>query len=67
MQNLISTKEAAAMLGVSPLTLESWKARKYIPFVRLGRRTLYDPHDLEAWIEKNKVKARLWRGGGDER
>ena len=55
MQNLISTKEAAAMLGVSPLTLEVWKARKYIPFIRLGRRTLYDPRDLAAWVEKNKV------------
>jgi excisionase family DNA binding protein len=66
MQTLISTKEAAAMLGVSPLTLEVWKARKYIPFIRLGRRTLYDPHDLAAWVEKNKVQARSRRGNGDE-
>ena len=67
MENLISTKEAAAMLGVSPLTLEVWRARKYIPFIRLGRRTLFDPRDLAAWVEKNKVQARPRRGGnGDE-
>lgn len=66
MQNLISTKEAAVLLGVSPLTLELWKAKKYIPFIRLGRRTLYDPRDLAAWVEKNKVQARPRRGGNGD-
>ncbi len=58
MQNLISTKEAAALLGVASTTLEMWKAQQKIPFVRLGRRTLYDPCDLAAWVEKNKVQPR---------
>ncbi len=58
MQNLISTKEAAALLGVASTTLEMWKAQRKIPFVRLGRRTLYDPRDLTAWVEQNKVQAR---------
>ena len=62
MQNLICTKEAAALLGVASTTLEMWKAQRKIPFVRLGRRTLYDPRDLAAWVEKNKVQARP-RGG----
>jgi sulfonate transport system substrate-binding protein len=58
MQNLLSTKEAATLLGVAPTTLEVWKAQRKIPFVRLGRRTLYDPSDLAAWVEKNKVQTR---------
>ncbi len=62
MQNLLSTKEAAALLGVAPTTLEMWKAQRKIPFVRLGRRTVWDPKDLSAFVEKNKVQPRPRRG-----
>jgi excisionase family DNA binding protein len=61
---LIDVKIAAAMLGVSRFTLETWKARRLIPFIKLGRRCLFDPRDLQAWIEKNKVAAKPRPGRG---
>jgi excisionase family DNA binding protein len=58
MQNLISVYEAAELLGVSRWTLERWKSLKRIPFVRLGRRTLFCIDDLLDFVEANKVPAR---------
>jgi excisionase family DNA binding protein len=58
MDQLISTSEAAVMLGISKWTLESWKAKRKIPFVRMGKRTLFSVSDLETFIEQNKVPTR---------
>ena len=40
MENLINTKEAAAILGISPKTLEKWRERKIfgVPFFTADER-----------------------------
>jgi predicted DNA-binding transcriptional regulator AlpA len=49
--NLLSEREAAARVGLSPRTLEGYRTDGNGPaFVRLGRRVLYRPADLDAWI-----------------
>ena len=45
-EKLLSVKEAAAQLGVST----SWLSSASVPKVKLGRRTLYRPSDLAAYV-----------------
>jgi len=54
---LLSPRQAAAMLGISPRTLWGLTAADEIPHVRIGRRVLYSRESLAAWI------ARRERGG----
>ena len=51
---LLSEREAARLLGISPRTL--WQLRKdgEIPAVRINRCVRYDLTDLTRFIEKNK-------------
>jgi hypothetical protein len=52
---LISAREASLALSISEKTLWSHtRPRGSIPLVRIGTRVLYDPHDLEMWIDKQK-------------
>jgi predicted DNA-binding transcriptional regulator AlpA len=52
---LLSTVEAAKVLGLAPQTLMIMRLRGRGPrFVKLGRRVLYDPSDIALWIEANK-------------
>ena len=48
---LLSAKEAAATLGISPRTL--WDIPETeLPVVRIGRRVLYALSDLERYVAK---------------
>lgn len=57
---LLSVSEAAEMLGLSKHTLNQWKSQGRIPFIKLGRRTLFDPDDLEAFIADRRVKPKKY-------
>jgi predicted DNA-binding transcriptional regulator AlpA len=51
---LISTKEAAEMLGTKEGTLKSWRCRETGPkWVKLGAAVRYDVDDLLEYIRKN--------------
>ncbi len=56
---LLSRNEAAAFLGIRPCTLAQWTCagRYHLPIVRIGRRVMYDLLDVEAYIERCKVRA----------
>ena len=51
---LINTRDAARALAISTRTLWELTNCRDIPSVRIGRRVLYDPSDLRAWIDKQK-------------
>lgn len=51
---LLSAIEASQALNISPRKLWELTACKEIPCVRCGRRVLYDPRDLQVWIDKKK-------------
>lgn len=55
---LISIAEGATRLGISRFTLRSWIRLGVIPHVRLGRRILLAPIDIENFIATNRVEAR---------
>ena len=54
---LLSVREAAYQLGVSPRHLFSLTApRGPIPAIRLGKRVMYRPQDLEAFLQQAAQK-----------
>lgn len=52
----LTTAQAADFLGLSKATLEKDRVvgRLEIPFLKLGRRVLYDVSDLEAWMARHR-------------
>ncbi len=51
---LLTPKQAADSLSISPRTLWTLANSGLIPTVRVGRSVRYDPIDLRRWIESRK-------------
>jgi excisionase family DNA binding protein len=55
---LLTQQEAAERLRLSERTLERWRVSgDGPPFVKAGRRVLYHPDDLAAWIATHTVQS----------
>jgi hypothetical protein len=56
--DLLSSKEAAAFLGVSLSALKIWKKKRLIPYSQASYkgRIFFRMSDLEAFVEKNKKR-----------
>ncbi len=52
-----SEKQILALVPVSRRTFGSWKARGLIPYIKLGRRCLYD------WESVRRALLRFEKGG----
>lgn len=51
---LVGTKEAAVLVGLSPKTLENWRSKGGGPrFQKSGNRCYYRVRDLEAYLAAN--------------
>lgn len=70
---LIDAKAAAALLGVSARTLWGLTTSDAVPARRIGRRVLYAPTELRAWIacdcptdpgSADRVRKAMGNGGG---
>ena len=65
---LLSTDEAAELLGLPPHTLSKWRVTGMgPPFQSLGRRCLYDPETLRRWAAsraKKSTSERMEERGG---
>jgi excisionase family DNA binding protein len=61
---MITSREAAAYLGVTPQTLDVWRCtRRYaIPFVKVGRKVCYRKADLDEFLHRRTEN----RGRSDE-
>lgn len=53
----LSIKVAAARAGVSPFTMRTWLRQRRLAYLRLGRRIVIDPADLERFLHSNRVEA----------
>lgn len=55
--DLLTRKEAAEYIGISPETLAVWKCtgRYNLPCVMIGRLPRYRKSDLDAWIASRTV------------
>lgn len=54
---LLNNNQAADFLGISPGTLVVWRCEKRysVPYLKVGRKVLYDVDDLVAFLESRKV------------
>jgi hypothetical protein len=60
---LLNKQETAAILGISPFSIN--RLMREIPFVRVGsRRVMFDPRDVQAYIEARRVLPRPRNGNG---
>ena len=57
-QNLINIEQAAKLLKMGESTLRRKVRDKEIPHVRIGRRVLFDPEDLQKWVNSLKIEPR---------
>jgi len=55
--SLLTLEQAAALVGIAPVTLRLWTYRGCIGFVRLGRRKLFHPDELARFVRVNTVPA----------
>ncbi|MHB8068934.1 MAG: helix-turn-helix domain-containing protein [Desulfobaccales bacterium] len=55
MTKLISAERLAENLSLSPKTLYNWAKLREIPHYRLGARVLFDPEEVETWLQSHKV------------
>ena len=62
---LLITEQAAAFLGISKRTIQELTANRKLAFIKFGRNVRFDPADLAAFTEKNRVKATGWKGGAN--
>ncbi len=62
----VEDETAAVLLGLSPSTLEKDRATGHlgIPFVRAGRRVLYQLSDLQSWLDENRTAPSAEEKGG---
>lgn len=53
---LISTKQAAKMLGAEPATLRGWRCAKIgPPFIRISSRSVkYDERDIQTYVAERR-------------
>lgn len=51
----LNTQQAATYVGLSPCTLNRMRVTGEGPlYAKAGRRVLYDPSDLDRWIDDRK-------------
>ena len=57
LRRLLSPDEVAEILGVKPETLNHWRCTKRypLPYVKVGRLTMYRPEDVTKFIESRTV------------
>jgi excisionase family DNA binding protein len=53
--DLLTTKEAAELLRVSPWTIASWLTKSKLPRIKAGGRTLIAKADLEAFLRRSET------------
>ena len=55
----LTKKELAAYLCLSIFTINTWVSQKReIPFVKMGRKVMFDMKDVQEWVDKSKVHPR---------
>ena len=63
-RSYLSTRQAAALLGLSPRTLERYRVTGDGPaFSKLGRRVCYARADLDGWASERRRNSTSDDGG----
>jgi len=55
MEELMSIKQMAKVMGYNPWTIRDWVKTGQIPSIRLSQRKIrFSPKDVEAWLNSKK-------------
>jgi len=53
----LDKKQLATYLGLSIFTIDSWVSqRREIPFIKMGKKVMFDFADVLTWLESRKVQ-----------
>jgi excisionase family DNA binding protein len=61
LKRLISAKEAAQYMSLSPDTLYRMASQKKLPYLKIGDRVLFDVKALDHWIDRHTVRGKGWK------
>jgi excisionase family DNA binding protein len=64
-EGLWGVAETAAFLKTTVHGIYKLVERRSIPHVRLGRRRLFDPAEIRAWVDRHRVPADIAASGKD--
>jgi DNA-binding transcriptional MerR regulator len=53
---LWNVKQASEATGIPVNTLYCWSSKKMVPYNKVNGRLMFDPKDIKAWIDEQKVK-----------
>lgn len=57
-RKLLTIKEAAAALSLSPKTIWAWRGRRQIEFIEIGRSVRVSQSEIDRILTKGTVPAR---------
>jgi excisionase family DNA binding protein len=49
-------EEVSEITRLKPKTIREYCSRKWIPYIKLRGSVLFDPDDIDAWVQAAKVK-----------
>lgn len=55
--DVVTTKEAAELLRVSPWTISAWLSKGKLRRIKAGSRTLIAKADLEAFLQRGNTES----------
>lgn len=56
-ESLLTTGEAAGMIGVCPLTIRNWAKAGIIPHIKIGRQIRFNRKKIEEWLKRQSQEA----------
>ena len=61
--DILSEKELADLLDISPWTVRGWRIKSGLPHFRIGIRVFYRLESVERWIQENEMRhTNDWNG-----
>lgn len=54
--DILSEKELADLLDISPWTVRGWRIKSGLPHFRIGSRVFYRLESVERWIREDELR-----------
>jgi len=55
METLMTAEEVAERLRQNPSTIRRWSKVGILPALKVGRRVLFSPEEIQSWVEDKKL------------
>jgi len=56
LKKYLNVKELSRLTGLKQSTIYQWVNQRKIPYIKLGKKVLFDPDKINKWIDENTVK-----------